>query len=172
MQKFGKYILLVVFLLTAISGCSVQNKIPDIQIPTKFESDFNANFGTLELSGHISKFETGMYTFSITSPKTLDGINFNCVGNKITADINGIGFEADTQSLPSASFVKSVVNSLDTISKSSSVTATKTDGYNKYSASSQSGNFFILQECNSGNIVSLAIENADISVNFIDFKTK
>ncbi len=146
--------------------------MPDIQIPSKFESDFNANFGRLELSGHISKLETGMYIISIASPETLGGIKFTCVGDKIHADINGISIEADTETLPSASFVKSVANSLDIISKSDHVVATKTDEYNKYSVSSQTENFFILQERNSASMVSLVIENADISINFVDFQTE
>lgn len=155
-----------------MSGCSTNSDIPNAQIPTKFESNFNANFGKLEISGHISKLETGIYTFTLSSPESLENTVINCMGDKISIELDGISFEADNGTLPATGFVKSVTNSLDTASKSGNVTVTKADGYNKYYALSNTGDFYILQEQNSENVVSLVIDSADISMNFSDFSTE
>ena len=174
MQKNFKYILIfaLVFLVFTFSACSVGNDVPSANIPQKFESNFDANFNELELSGRISKLETGIYTITLSSPKSLDGLEFNCVGDKICTNLDGLEIETSCDSLPSLSFIKSVTNALDTASKSSSVSVTKADGYNQFSAPTQSGTFCILQEQDSESIVSLTIESADISVNFSDFSAK
>lgn len=145
-------------------GCSAQNSTDDTQLPTKFESDFTAKLNELELSGHISKLETGVYTFSVTAPKSLEGIKISCIGDKISTSLGDIGFETDTENLPYDAFVKAITNALDT-SGNSVVTAV--DGYIKY----QSDDFCITQEQSSGNIVSLSVEGADISINFDNFST-
>ena len=172
MQKNFKYILpIFIFLTLIISGCSEASDTPNAQIPTKFESDFDANFENLELSGHISRLETGIYTFTFTAPKSLEGIELKFIGDTITALFNGVDFEANVEAVPYSGFIKSVANSLDTISKSSDISITKTDGYNKYSAKSQLGTFYILQEQDSADIVSLVIESTDTSIKFSNFST-
>ena len=165
MRKSLIYILAFAFLVLTICGCSAQNTTDSGQIPTKFESDFTAKCKELEVSGHISKLETGVYTFSITAPKSLEGIKINCVGDKISTNLGDIGFETDAENLPYTAFIKAITNALDTSDNS---VVTVVDGYIKY----QNDNFCITQEQDSGNIVSITIKDADISINFVNFSAQ
>lgn len=171
MQKFFGYILAIVLLILPVSGCAESGENPVAQIPEKFESDFSADYGRLKLNGHISKLETGIYEITITSPESIRGLKFSYLGGKISADFGGIGFKAECGNLLPSGFIAEISNLLDTAGKANLTSVTKTDGYNKICALSQGDNSYILQEQSSGSIVSLTIENADISMNFIDFKS-
>lgn len=174
MRKSCRYILLplLIFLTTALSACSQIGDIPNAHIPTRFESDFSASCSELEISGHISKLDTGIYTLVLTAPKSLESVEINCIGDKISISFNGTGFQASSEALPITGFIKAVTGSLDTAGKSGNVEVTKSDGYNKYSAASGAGDFYILQEQSGENIASLVIKSADISMNFSNFSTE
>lgn len=146
-------------------GCSAQNPADSAQLPTKFASDFTSKHNELELSGHIAKLETGVYTFSITSPKGLDGITISCIGDKISTSLGDIGFETDFENLPQTAFIKAVTNAFDTAHNS---VVTVADGYIKY----QNDDLCITQEQSNGNITSLHLESVGISIDFTDFKTE
>lgn len=170
MQKIGRYILVVIFIVLIISGCSAKDNTAHTALPSMFESDFSANVGRLEISGHITRNETGIYTLTITKPETIAGLEINCVGENVTISIGEAKFETQTSLYPANNFVKSVVNAIDTLCKNNSVSVTRTDGFNRYEAISQSSTFYALAEQDTGNIVSLVIESADISMNFTNFK--
>ena len=172
MQKIGRYILVVVFIVAIISGCSADDTVPHTALPSMFESDFSANVGKLEISGHITRNETGIYTLTITAPETIAGIEINCVGENITVSMGTMQIEAQSSLYPASDFVKSVINAIDTLCKNNSVSITRADGFNKYEAVFQSSKFYALAEQDTGNIVSLVIESADISMNFTNFKQK
>lgn len=152
-----------------ISGCAA-DKTPSEPLPSQFESDFSANVGKLEIGGHIVRNETGIYTLTLTAPKTLEGMTINYVGNKVSTDINGVIIETPSVLFPANDFAKSVANALDTLCKTNSVSVTRTDGFIKYEASSASSTFYVLTEQDTNNIVSLVIKSADISMNFTNFK--
>ena len=169
MQKRIKIILISFIFLVSLYGCSAQKSKIEEPFPSRFDSDFIANIGKLQISGHITKNETGIYTFSLTAPETLSGLEISCIGDKVSSNINGVGFESQASDLPASSFIKSVTSALDTLCKAGSVSVTRTDGFNKYSASSQSSAFYALTEQDTGSITSLVIESADISMNFTNF---
>lgn len=152
-----------------MAGCSSPGENHSAQLPVKFESDFNADYGNLRLGGHIARHETGIYTVTITSPESLAGVRLDYVGGKITASLNGISFEAQTDNLPAAGFIKNVTSAIDTACGSPTVTVTKADGFNRYCVMDSC---IILQEQQSGHITSLTIESIDISMNFINFETQ
>jgi len=164
------YILVFVLIILSVSGCAADGENSTAQIPLKFESDFSADYGRLKLNGHISRLETGIYDITITSPESMQGMKFNYIGGKITANLDGISFDTDLENLPLPCFIVAVSNLLDTVSKPNLTSVTKAEGYNRFCALSQGDNACILQEQSSGSIVSLTIESADISMNFIDFK--
>ena len=152
-----------------MTGCSGTQSNSDTRIPAQFKSDFNADYGNLRLSGHISRLETGIYTITLTSPETISGISISYVGGMIATSLEEIGFEAESENLPTSGFIGAVAQTIDSISKSPLVEITRDGGHNRYCTAD---NAIILQDADTGALVSLSIKSADISMNFIDFEVK
>lgn len=152
-----------------MTGCSGTQNNNDARIPAQFESDFNADYGNLRLSGHISRLETGIYTITLTSPETLCGISISYVGGRIATSLGEMGFEAEDENLPTSGFIGTVAQAIDSISKSPLVEITRDGGHNRYCAADST---IILQDTDTGTLVSLSVKSSDISMNFIDFEVK
>lgn len=108
----------------------------------------------------ISRSAQGISEITFKSPQELDGMKFKWAGNNYSISYKDLICETETPYLPNNSFAMCIVNALNEISKPESLTfITSQKNFNIYSGNSDSGQFQVTIDSQTGNITDLSFEN-------------
>lgn len=148
-------------------------KIPPKQISTNLHKSFDAQatikMKDLIMEADINKTDIGACTIKVKEPKTLKGMEFQYNGNDIVVSYRGLSVKLDENSKLVSSVAAAIVNSIDTAASPSGIHVEMEKGALILTGDSDSGEFKIVLDKKTGNMLSLDIPQLDLECNFDNF---
>lgn len=172
------FIIWTVVLLVAIIGFTVFAfwRVPTAtprQISTNLHKPFSAKatvkMKDLVMVCDINKTDIGVCTIKIQEPKQLKDMVFQYNGDDIKVSYKGLSVTLDDDSKLVSSLASIIINSIDTAASPSGVDVKLVDKAVEITGKSDSGNFKIILDKESGSIMSLTLPELDFEANFTDF---
>lgn len=116
-KNFFLTVLLIFSMAVVIvlSGCSSSDDVDLPSVPEQFEGELEIEYNGLDVKGYVKKLLPGAFTFDITYPEELAGMNIVAENGQITLKFYGIEYKVDSDKLPQSAGIKDIATALDSI---------------------------------------------------------
>ena len=138
-------------------------------VTTGFSCRVTANYNGMAVEGQMVRHLADDLTLTLTKPDTLNGLTLTLDGNTLTAAWHGVTATVDPAQLPQAGALPLLLHTLD-------AAATLTDGGErtadglKFTGETDLGSYTLLSDPETGNLLTLEIPAAELTVTFSDFQ--
>lgn len=169
---------LFIFFVSAImlTGCNLDKKNnsqlksdASIQSTKPFNTQAKIEYGTLNANLNINKDKEQKYDIEFTSPETLSGMAFSVDGNRIKISYRDINMEMTTDEFFDSSVIKMLVSSLNKVTSQNGVDISINSDCITIGGSLDNGNFELILNKESMDMLSLNIPTSDFKLEFENF---
>ncbi len=159
-----------VILIFSIASCN--SKAPEIpELVTGFSGDVNVEMGDTKIKCSLSHTEKGVSSVTVSDPEGLKGLSFKRLGGTYAISYNELICETKTSFLPDSSFAQAITNALDTASEENGAVYQKSeDDCAVFTGTSDSGEFTIYADIDTGYIERIDMSEVNISAKFSNVK--
>lgn len=159
-----------VILIFSIASCT--SKAPKIpELVTGFLGNVDVEMGDTKIKCSISHTEKGVSSVTVSSPEGLKGLSFKNLGGSYAISYNELICETKTSFLPDSSFAQAITNVLDKASEENGAVYQNTeDSYAVFTGTSDSGEFTIYADSDTGYIDRIELSEVNISAKFSGVK--
>ena len=153
------------------AGCEKQDKtsVSARDIPNSFTATAEITFREMFITAQIERSESGELNAKILSPEILAPLEINCKNGVCSAAYDGISFAADSNRFPQADFARIAAQAFDFLQANIDLKKTVADGITTCQGSTDSGSFILNIDSQSGEMLELSVEGAQLHVVFKDF---
>ena len=154
--------------LYALTACQSPADDPEEPVVTGFACDLEATYGDMAVSGHISRGAAGTLTLELSEPATLDGLTMMWDGDQVTLGMHGLTFGIDPTAIEQTALGKGLLSALDAALGSHGGARTE-DNTLSTKGESVSGEFELLSDPETGNLLSLRVPALALTATFSNF---
>ena len=161
---------MTILIAVCMVACSVVGKDKTTKpngLSSRFQAATSVTLDELKAEGTIKRFGDGMWEIMFTSPNTLSGVNLTFSEGNVTASYKGLNFSVPQSALPVKSMMLNLISAVDDLSKNEELSGVENDGTLEISGSLDGGDYTLTVD-KSGNIVSFAMPNNNLSIAFSD----
>lgn len=165
--------LFAAFIILFAAGCEKQTK-PKNATPPPIAPSFTANldvkFNSIQMTAKLTKNATDDYTVQMLTPEILSplALNYKDGGCEVTYD--GLKFETDLNRFPQTEFGGLLANALSDIEHGIDIGTTISDGVVTYKGNGERGAFTVTRNTETGELLELSVEGAQLQVIFSEYK--
>ena len=151
------------------SGCQRSSATTAPPVTTGFSCRVTADYNGMAVEGQMVRHLADDLTLTLTEPDTLNGLTLTLDGDTLTAVWHGVTATVDPAQLPQAGALPLLLRTLD-------AAATLTDGGEhtadglKFTGETDLGSYTLLSDPETGNLLTLEIPAAELTVTFSDFQ--
>ncbi len=164
--------LCVFFLLPifVFAGCGSQEQnrktAETVDLTADFSSDFTAQYNDIKLKGRLSSNRQKLINIQITSPSSLDGIEFGYKSSELHIKRDDMVCSADEAYIPQGSFPSLIKEVCAGIADGRAVLKKKDNGVGTYELKTSQGSAVITAN-NQGKPQKFIIDDCELEVEFI-----
>ena len=155
-------------LCLAFCSCGQSGKSAQQPVTTDFACDVQLTYRDMNVSGHLTRYSAGTLSMDFEQPDTLSGLTMIWDGETISVKMHGLTFGVDPATVPESALGKGILDVLDT--------ALRTDaggqisgGQLKISGESVNGEFELISDPETGNLLSMKVPSLGITATFSNF---
>ena len=169
MKKVLSFLAAILVMLAA--GCEKQGKtsVSVRDIPNSFTATAEITFREMFITAPLKRAENGELNITIHSPEILAPLKINCKNGVCSAAYDGISFAADSSRFPQADFARIAAQAFDYLQANIDLKKTVSDGITTCQGSTDSGTFILNMDSQSGDLLDLSVEGAQLQIVFKDF---
>ena len=159
--------LAMISILLFLCACSKYTSKEE-PVTTDFECDVDVKYQDMNVKGHLTRSTAGTLTLDIDAPESLKGMTMIWNGESVSFKMYGLTFNVNPDSIPQSSLGQGIVNSLDAaMSKNTEKKVTDEGIVTK--GEIEGGEFEIVSDSTTGNLISLSIPSLELEANFSNF---
>lgn len=166
LRRLTCLLLLFPFLLS-FCACSKMNSKEE-PVTTQFECDVDVQYGDMNVKGHIKRSTAGTLYLEVNEPATLDGLTMEWNGENISIKLYGLSYNINPDVIPQSALCQGIVDALDAAVETGKSGEATEDGITTTGECS-SGEFTILSDPSTGNLLSLTVPSLEMIANFSNF---
>lgn len=157
-------------IIISLAACSKKSK-SEQPITTGFSCGVDVSCNDMNVKGRITRSSAGTLLFEVEEPKTLNGMTMQWDGDSVSLKLFGLSFDVNPENIPQTALARSILNVLDAaVGMHGEGEETKEGLVTKGTASI--GEFEILSDSKTGNLLKLRIPSAGLTASFSDFATE
>ena len=160
-------------LLTAVLICTACNSSPhepEKPVTTGFACDVDMTYQDMRIKGRLTRESAGTLQLAFSEPASLEGMSMQWDGETVTMKMGGISFGVDPADIPQSALGKGLLDALDAGFRSGGDGQVTEKGL-ATTGDSVNGQFEILSDPESGQLLSMRIPELNIAASFSNFKT-
>ena len=165
---FGLCLVLLTALLLC-TACNSQNKNPEKPVTTGFACDVDMTYQDMRVKGHLTRMSAGTLKMEFTEPATLNGMSMEWDGETISVKYAGLSFGVDPAAVPESALGKGLLDALDAGFRSGGE-GQMTDKGLSVTGQSVNGQFEMLSDPQTGQLLSLKIPELKVAATFSNFQ--
>lgn len=155
------------------AGCENQ-KITETQtpppIPEAFSSNLKIVYGESVMTAAFVQKSFEEFELQMLSPEILSPLHLGYKSGICAVTYDGLKFETDLNRFPQVTFGALLTEAISSIRDGIDVQTTFSDGTWTYKGTGERGVFVLTRDAESGALLELSIEGAQLHVVFSDFK--
>ncbi len=160
MRKIALLFFVCVLFLTS---CSSEPS----DIITNFSATTKIEYNNVNIEGNIVTNKNNILTFTVTSPTSMEGYEYNYKNGELTINYGNLTVNAEQDYLPQYSFVKVLYNVLTSLSAENNCYLDSSDNALAwYKGSCNSGKYSIEAEYSTGVIHKITVDTIGFAAEF------
>ena len=170
LSRLSLSVLTLCFLCTALvlSACSSKKNGAEEPVTAGFECDMDVQYRDMEVKGHLTRQTAGTLLLEVTEPATLNGLSMEWDGENVQLRLHGLSFDVDPSAIPQSALGKGILGALDTaLGLHEDRTVTEEGVSTK--GSTLDGEFTLVSDPETGNLLSLTIPSLELTAQFSNF---
>ena len=155
--------ILLVMSILLCTGCKdggLLVKSPDMNVP--FQSDVKVQAKELEFEGTVKRYGTGMWSMTVTSPETLEGLTLTYNDEGVTAELDGLTLEIAAEDLGSGAVFAQIFRAVDSAASAGTLSCTETEDGKVFTGEFSGGTYSLIFEPQSLTPVGIEIPSSGI----------
>ena len=160
--------ILSIACLVACSACSPGKSETEEPVTSGFECDLDVQYQDMNVKGHLTRHTAGTLLLELTEPSTLNGLSMEWDGENIALKLHGLSFDVNPSALPESGLGKGILSALDAAIGQRENRAEVSEGI-ATSGSIAQGEFTLVSDPETGNLLSLEIPSMELSATFSNF---
>ena len=140
-------------------------------IPKSFSTNAEITFRDLYMTADLTVTEQEGFIVRMLTPEVLSPLEITCKNGVCSASYDGISFSVEPDRFPQAAFVNTAAQALAYTLADVELKKSIADGIVSYQGNTDSGVFVLTQDAESGALLDLSVEGAQLHVVFKNFKT-
>ena len=164
-------VLLIALLL--FCGCGKQEfqKTPDTapKAPDSFTANLTVSYDGNEMTATMVQNSFASYSFDMLSPAALEPMALSIEGGLCTVTYNDLRFETNMERYPQTAFCSVVADILDSLPTDTSLTPTFADGVWTYTGKTDTGEYVLTQNADTGAWQTLSVNSIGLHIIFDNF---
>ena len=165
---FGLCLALLTALLLC-TACHSQSQNPEKPVTTGFACDVDMTYQDMRVKGHLTRMSAGTLKMEFTEPATLNGMSMEWDGETISVKYAGLSFGVDPAAVPESALGKGLLDALDAGFRSGGE-GRMTDKGLSVTGQSVNGQFEMLSDPQTGQLLSLKIPELKVAAAFSNFQ--
>lgn len=171
-KAFSLFAALMIFLA---AGCEKQSN-PKSQTPPPLPSAFTANldikFDNIQMTAALTKNAADDYTVKLLTPEIMSPLTLNYIDGGCEVTYDGLKFETDLNRFPQSEFGGLLTAALSDIEHGIDVETMVSDGVITHKGNGERGIFTVKRNSETGELLELSIEGAQLHIVFSEYKEK
>ena len=173
-MKKAKWLCLLLVCLLLLPACGGKgegggNGQPPA-LPAEFEADMTAVISEQTIKAHIVRHALLSCEIRVTEPKMFNGVTIIWNGDTYRVEYQSMAFDVDLSQFPQSALGAAVVNSIESLARLESLEISEKDGQRHYKGESKSGAFELVQDGETGALLSISVPVCKLEATFTNFK--
>ncbi|HHV50496.1 MAG TPA: hypothetical protein GXX54_02160 [Clostridiales bacterium] len=160
---------LCLLVVLSFAACSKKGKA-EKPVTTGFSCDVEASYDDMNVKGRLTRSSAGTLTFEVTEPESLKGLSMQLNGDSISIKLFGLSFDVKPENIPQTALGKSMLSALDSALDAKDQGEITEEGL-VTKGSTPAGDFEIVSDPKTGNLLKLRIPSANLAATFSNFST-
>lgn len=173
-MKKGKWLCLLLAVLLLLPACGGKGqgggKDQPPAMPSEFEADMTAVIADQTIKAHIIRHALLSCEIRVTEPKMFNGITILWDGDGYRVEYKSLAFDVDLSQFPQSALGAAVVNSIEALARLESLEISEKDGKWHYQGETKSGAFELVQDGETGALLSISVPVCKLEAAFTNFK--
>lgn len=165
-------LMLVVVSILSLSACGKIGKVKK-EIKPQLDSAFSCNvkmkYGDLLSEAVVKRFGNGAWEADFSAPNTLAGVKLSFLDDDVTASYKGLSFSVPKSALPIKSMMSNLFTIIDETASKDTIEVINDKEYLVIEGRTEQGDYEIMLDKETGLLVSFAMPNLDLLIEFSDF---
>ncbi|HHX56564.1 MAG TPA: hypothetical protein GX710_00945 [Clostridiales bacterium] len=165
-------LMLVVVSILSLSACGKIGKVKK-EIKPQLDSAFSCNvkmkYGDLLSEASVKRFGNGAWEADFSAPNTLAGVKLSFLDDDVTASYKGLSFSVPKSALPIKSMMSNLFTIIDETASKDTIEVINDKEYLVIEGRTEQGDYEIMLDKETGLLVSFAMPNLDLLIEFSDF---
>lgn len=149
-----------------LTGCS-RKAAPPAAID--FLCDAHILYKDIEIGANLTRTKAGVLKMDIYDPPSLEDMVITLDSGRIEVEMYGMSFNLNPDNLPVSGLAKGVLDVLDTVAKSDEPPRLTENGA-VLVGKSQNGDFTLISDPDTGELVSLSVPDIPLEITFSSFQ--
>lgn len=163
-------IVIAAIVLTACSGSHKKMQSPD---PCAlFSCNASIAYDDFSATALVQRYGDGAWSAEFSEPPTLSGVRLDFLDGETTASYKGLSFSVPKDAVPVKALIASLIEVFDEALKSDSIKGVAENGKITVSGSLSQGDYSIVFDESSGNLLSFEMPGSGLKMVFSDFDAK
>lgn len=168
-RRFFGLALVLVLALTLLTACSPAAKEPEKPVTTGFSCDVDMTYQDMQIKGRLTRMSAGMLKMEFEEPATLNGMSMEWDGEEVKVRMGALSFGVTPDQIPESALGRSVMEALDAGFRAEGSAAVTDKGLST-KGESVNGQFEILSDPTTGQLISLKIPAIGLTAAFSNFQ--
>lgn len=165
-------IISVVLVITTfvLAGCAGVKKNLSKPSPVPvFSCNASIAYDDFSALARVERFGDGVWSAEFSEPSTLSGVRLDFCDGEVTASYKGLSFSVPKDAVPVKALLSSLIEVFDEALKSDSLKGIAQDGKITVSGTLSQGDYSIVFDEKSGNLLSFEMPGSGLKMVFSDF---
>jgi len=170
-------VIFISAVLLILTQCNENGGMPSPSASSQILKKLSGNFKTtarvtyrgLAATAEITQDSPESCTVAFLAPDTLNGMSVRFSSEDVEVSYKGLGFSFNPTSLPGASVAKTAVSAINTALRDEGLRLEQLEGTLSVMGTSDSGEFTLLLEPDSGNLLKLSVPRQELEIEFENF---
>ncbi len=167
-RLFG-FVMALLLAMALFTACSSRAKEPEKPVTTGFSCDVDMTYQDMHIKGRLTRPSTGTLKMEFAEPSSLEGISMEWDGENVTVKVGALSFGVSPEEIPESALGRGLLDALDAGFRTADG-ATVTDEGVSTTGDSVNGQFEILSDPTTGQLISLKIPGLNVTASFSNFQ--
>lgn len=159
--------LIAALILMLACGCEKQSKsVAPPPAPSSFAAELSVDFGETQMTAKLVQKNFDEFEISMLSPEIMKDLTLYYSNGECTASFGGLEFRTEANRFPQAEFGGLLTQAISAIGQNIDIQKTFDGNVWTYKGLGNRGEFTLIQNKDSGEWISFAVESADLKVEF------
>ncbi|MBQ7131550.1 MAG: hypothetical protein IJO29_03175 [Oscillospiraceae bacterium] len=160
-------LVITVVIFTACGGTK-KNLSKPTPVPV-FSCSASIAYDDFSAVASVERYGDGVWSAEFSEPSTLSGVRLDFSDGEVTASYKGLSFSVPKDAVPVKALISSLIEVFDESLKSDSLQGVAEDGRITVSGSLSQGDYSIVFDEKSGNLLSFEMPGSGLKMVFSDF---